>query len=184
MRIGDFLYFAPDVAFTSIDLSSPTLGEVWEKRVRAYYLVPSAECIEAGHAFAAGLLLTATIDAMARLQFRPERVGRRFKRFLTESLPSFHDPQLAARFYEDFRNGLTHEARIKNGGEFSLSSEGTLNTESGLFRVNPKYLAHEVDEALTTFVAQVIADQRVRSDFAAALREDFSEELSVSDAGR
>lgn len=53
-----------------------------------------------------------------------------------------------------------------------------------MFRVNPKYLAHEVDEALTTFVAQVIADQRVRSDFAAALREDFSEELSVSDAGR
>jgi hypothetical protein len=49
MRIGDFLYFAPDVAFTSLDLSSPTLGEVWEKRVRAYYLVPSSQCIEAGH---------------------------------------------------------------------------------------------------------------------------------------
>lgn len=183
MRIGDFLYFAPNVRFSAVDLSSPSLGDLWGTRIRAYYLAPTFECIEAGHAFAAGLLLTATIDAMSRLQFRRGRVGRRpsgseFKRFIVDSLPSFRDEQIAAKFYDEFRNGLTHEARIKNGGEFSFESQSTVYTESGLLRVNPSYLVQEVDAALTKFVAQATMDPTVRDELASPLREDFAAELA------
>jgi hypothetical protein len=190
MRIGDFLYFAPDVRFTAIDLSSPSLGMLWERRIRAYYLDPASTCIASGYAFAAGLLLTATIDAMSRLQYWRERagqdreVGPEFRRFLTEWLPSFSDSQLAGRFYRDFRNGLTHEARIKDAGEFSLHTEGTIDIESGILRVNPRYLAQEVEAALIRFVSQLTTDETLRSDFAAALRDDFSAELGISGAQR
>jgi hypothetical protein len=127
---------------------------------------------------------------MSRLQYWGERageereVGPEFRRFPTEWLPSFRDNQLAARFYRDFRNGLTHEARIKDAGEFSLHTEGTINIESGIFRVNPKHLAQEVEAALIRFVSQLTMDETLRNNFAAALRDDFSTELGISGARR
>ena len=102
-------------------------------------------------------------------------------RFLVAELPSFQDPKVAQRFYDDFRNGLTHEARIKNGGEFSWEHQSTINQQVGIFSVNPKYLAEEVRDALTRFVALVVADNAVRYHFAAALKEDFSDELAFAD---
>ncbi len=43
-----------------------------------------------------------------------------------DGLTSFASDELAARFYDDFRNGLVHEAKIKQGGQFSLELQSTV----------------------------------------------------------
>lgn len=117
---GDILYFAPGIRFNQIDLNGPTLPEQFNCRITGYYIKPAEECCERGQAFAAGVLLVSCIDALARFKFKTNDVGKRFKDFVQQELPSFSNKELAKRFYEDFRNGLIHESRIKLGGQFSL----------------------------------------------------------------
>jgi hypothetical protein len=102
--------------------------------MNGFYLEPAARCAADRHAFAAGVLLVTCIDALARMRFNNPKVGDRIKRFAREELRSFSASGLATRFYEDFRNGLVHEARIKNGGQFSLDIGSTVERVSGRMR--------------------------------------------------
>lgn len=131
-----------------------------------------------GHAFAAGVLLVSCIDALARLRFGGS-VGHRFRQFARDELSSFASDGLAARFYDEFRNGLVHEARIKQGGQFSLELQGTVQELDGVLLVNPVYLAREIHEALTRYVELVSREGGERARLAARLRSDFAMELSI-----
>jgi len=92
------------------------------------------------------VLLTAAIDAMARLHYRQartseRRVGAELRRLLASELPSFANAAVAAKFYDDFRCGLAHEARVTNGSEFSFDHPCTLLYHDGVLSVNPAHLA-------------------------------------------
>ena len=157
MRIGDLLYFAPGIRFDEVDLDGPELPSQFRHRIAGFYLAPADECINWGHAFAAGVLLVSSIDALARLRF-PDGVGTGFRRFAREELKSFANDGLAQRFYDEFRNGLAHEARLKNGAQFSLETGATVALLDGLLLINPKYLAREVRTALDSYVALLRQD--------------------------
>jgi hypothetical protein len=178
MRIGDYLYFAPGVRFSQLDLSGPGIAEQYEARIRGFYLDPAYELACARHAFASGLLLVACIDALAGLRYKCG-MGQRFKQWLKEELAGcFTDDDARESFYEDFRNGLVHEARIKKGGEFSLEQGTTVTACGGSPRINPLHLWKEVSAALSAYVKTLREDEAERTKFVANLRSTFEQELT------
>ena len=174
MRIREHLYFAPGIKFSNIDTTGTTIAEQVCSRIQGFYLQPVHLLIEGGHAFAAGVMLVVAIDALARLETGNARVGDRFRYWCTAHLPSCTDTTISKRFYEAFRNGLVHEARIKDGGEFSLEIERTFKEIGKILSCNPKYLLGEVETALSAYrialeedVAQLEAVRgRILNDFA------------------
>ena len=121
------------------------------------------------------------ILALARLRFGGG-VGARFQKFVGEELRSFSGGGVAQRFYDDFRNGLVHEARLKKGGQFSLKTKTTVEELGGLLLINPVYLAQEVRAALGSYVTLLGHDNSERERPAEALRQDHSDDFRVAQA--
>jgi hypothetical protein len=178
MRIGDILYFAPGIRFEDIDLRSPDLPRQYRERITGFYIDPAEQCADSGHAFAAGVLLVSAIDALARLRSR-DGVGDRFKKFAREKLPSFADENLAQRFYEDFRNGLVHEARLKNGAQFTLEFEPTVAIANDIMLINPRLLAAEVRAALNAYVTLLASDEGELKKLAETLAQDHASDFAA-----
>ncbi len=179
MRIGDLLYFAPGIRFDQVDLVGPELPSQFRHRITGFYIDPAEACANLGHAFAAGVLLVSAIDALARIRFRGG-VGARFRRFAREELQSFPDDDLAERFYDEFRNGLVHEARLKNGGQFSLGVAETVVLLGGLLLINPRCLADEVRTALDSYIALLQHDAGELGKLATRLKQDLAEDLRAA----
>ncbi len=190
MRKGDDLFFAPGVRSSEVDLVSPGLAEQYRARIDGFYLAPARLCIERDYAFAAGLLLVSTIDFMAGLQhsaagLADRSVGADFRRFAREELQSFHTGELAQRLYDEFRNGLSHEARIKNAGEFSFDWPQTVRLVGGRLCVNPEWLLREIEAAPDRQIAELSRDDEKREKAAERLRTLFTKEFGiVQDARR
>jgi len=180
MKIDDLLYFAPGVRFDQVDLNSPKLPEWFRRRVEGFYVRPAKECAHNGHAFAAGVLLVSCIDALSRLRFGPG-VGERFVRFVREELKSFAYGNHAERFYQDFRNGLVHEARIKEGGQFSLEVGTTVQESDGLILVNPDMLAGELESALESYINLLQTDPKEVRKLVESLKRDLAKDFQFAE---
>ena len=92
---------------------------------------------------------------------------------------SFSKGGLATRFYEDFRNGLVHEARIKNGGQFSLEIGSTVEQLRGVLLINPARLGVEVRSAINGYAALLERDAAARQRLARALARDHARDFAV-----
>lgn len=176
VNIADILYFAPGIRFVDIDLNGLGLPDQFKTRILGFYVSPAEECAQHHHAFAAGVLLVTCIDALARLKYGG-KVGDRFREFASEQLQSFSQVGLDQRFYDDFRNGLVHEARLKRGAQFSLETGTTVTQFNEILVVNPKYLATEVRTALESYVAVLKRDGAERQKLADMLKQDLEEDL-------
>ena len=189
MRKGDDLYFAPDVLFTEVNLGDISFVNHLRKRIDGYYFAPTRLCIAQGHAFGAGVLLVSTIDFLAGLhrsadELSDRPVGRDFRGFVRSQLPSFRSQDLAQRLWDDFRNGLTHEARIKNAGEFSFDRKQTVCLAGGRLCINPHHLLEEVEAALQRSMDTLVSDEAQRQDAAARLRTLFTVEFWIVQRAR
>lgn len=128
MRERDTLYFSPHYQFFAIDFNDPKkLVDVFADRVYGFYLNPAKLLSENSDGFACGLLCIATIDFLSRITYPTEKVGDRMERWLRSNIKEFNTGDCARRFYEDFRNGLVHEGRIKPFGEFSFAANANDN---------------------------------------------------------
>jgi hypothetical protein len=179
MNIRDILYFAPEIKFSDVDLNGPGLPLQFKRRMAGFYIEPAEECTRHGYAFAAGTLLVSCIDALAGLKFG-DGVTRRFSKFAREELLSFPRRDMAKRFYEEFRNGLVHQATLKEGAQFSLDTRRTLTQLDEMLVVNPQYLAEEVSSALDSYVDLLRRDNAERKKLAERLREDLSKDFRVA----
>ena len=177
MRDGDILYFAPKIRFREVHLNGSGLPNQYHERIIGFYVYPAEECAARGQAFASGVLLVNCIDALARLR-HGGGVGERFRWFACEELKSFSTP-LADRLYEDFRNGLIHEARVKNGGQFSLAIGSTVEERAGLMLINPKRLAVEVRASLAAYTNLLNRDDAARRRLSCILARDFAKEFAA-----
>ena len=179
MREGDNLYFAPEILFGEVDLNGSGLPKQYRARIIGFYVYPAEECADRGQAFASGVLLVSCIDALARVRYDGYS-GERFRRFASEELRSF-SPPLADRLYEDFRNGLVHEALVKNGGQFSLDIESTVEErDGGLMLINPKQLAVEVRASVDEYTDLLNHDDAARRGLSCTLAHDFAKEFAAS----
>lgn len=172
MRIEDHLYFAPHIRFDEVDFGGADLPLQLAARLQGFYLEPARQCAGAGHAFAAGILVLACIDALARFQTGDEVVSRRFKGFVRANLPSFAAEGLADHLYDDFRNGLIHEGRIKSGAQFSLEFADTVTSIGEILIVNPARLAEEVRGALGRYIEHLEKNDGARQGLSEALMCD------------
>lgn len=161
MRILDHIYFAPNVRFSQLSLDRDLLLPQFYARIDGYYLFPARALAEQGHAFASGLVLVSCMDALARIESGSAgEVRERFLSWVTQHLPSFSDENLAKGLYDDFRNGVVHESRVKNGSQFSLEFSATVSKLGEILVVNPRLLTLEVEEALRDFIKRA-TDQLV-----------------------
>jgi hypothetical protein len=178
MRIEDVLFFAPGIPFYSVDPSSTALISQFGARIEGYYLAPALKLADSDEAFPAGVLLASGVDALARYDPRCTSAATRYTDWLASEIPSFSDPQNAKRFYDDFRCGLIHEARIKNGCEFSSAFEETLHLEDGAMVVNPASFYSEVVAALARFSAYLRANDESFITFATRIQSDFQHDFA------
>ena len=172
-----------DIRFDQVDLQGgDALPAQYQQRMAGFYIEPAVVCADLGHAFAAGVLLVTCIDGMARLRYGDGVVRHRFIRLAQEELVSFQGDALAERFYEDFRNGLVHEGRVKNGGQFSLEVDETVKELQGLLLINPARLAVEVREALYQYITLLATDQAQRQALADGLSRDHTRDFIMAKA--
>jgi len=122
--------------------------------------------LDRDHDFAAGVLLVSALDALARLLTGISGVGERFTSAAEEIGV---DPLSSQQFYDFYRNGLLHEARIKLGACFDQDATGLLQKINREILVNPcvllkavRALSYELVEDVTRF--QVNALPILRND--------------------
>lgn len=184
---GGKLWFAPSlpdstpgISFPEIDLSGKQLPQQFAQRIRGYYIAPAVNAATAGYTFASGLILVSSIDALAEIQSGSQGVKSRFCKWTAAELKSFEDPDVNKRFYEDFRDGLVHNARVKRGSQFSLDQNATVVYERSILSINPLLLADEVNDALSRFVTKLENNEPLRDLFVKRIRSEFKDELSFS----
>lgn len=187
MRIADVLFFAPGIKFSDLDFEhSELIIEAFQRRVEGFYLAPACHLIDKNEAFACGLICSATIDLIARYSLpKVKKVGCRICIWLRNNIPDFNRAEtgyaaLAERFYEDFRNGLVHEGRIKNLGQFSFDYSTLITFVDGAMIINPKFLLKSINCAFNKIYQTLKTDKKQSKIFISQLKEDFKEEIAAT----
>jgi len=189
------LYYSPSCKFEdlkkAIDNGDKDIIIMFKERVKELYLEPARLLIEhakedrnMGFVFSAGLICVSVIDFLGRFYMGcPEKdVGSRFICWLLSYMRPPFNGYLAKRFYEDFRNGLVHECRIKNGGEFSLNKGETIKGEvddNGVryLVVNPEKLLKKLADGFKNYLDDLQQDEDMFRQFVECLKKDFKEDF-------
>ena len=186
MRIKDVLYFTPKIKFSALCFENiGSIIEAFRQRVDGFYLNPARYLVEQGEAFACGLICSATIDLIARYSLpKVKKVSCRICIWLQDNIPDFNTTEsrrtaLAERFYDDFRNGLVHEGRIKNLGQFSFDYNGLICMIDGAMIINPKILLQHITYALNIYCDTIKLIDKESQILIKQLKEDFEEEIAA-----
>jgi hypothetical protein len=206
MKVDNKIYFAPGLEFRSVDWDDHhALVEHFKARVYAYYIIPAQRMSEwlqnadddpsilLGIAFGSGVICCTTIDFLARIEFNTNAVGNRYtvwlKKYVSEMddpNPDNHQQTKAYRFYDEFRNGLVHEGRIKNAGQFSLDPY-TFDPSSQIFVfvdgamvVHPFNLLSTIETGLHQFCNELHGEPAKLTAFALNLRDIFQTDIHYS----
>lgn len=183
-QIDGTFFFAPGIPFSVVDTETEEIVDQFRKRIDGFYLEPAAQLCKRGNAFAAGVLLVSCVDALSRYDPRvpPEKTTKNTERFtwwVKSSLPSFEHSTLALRFYQEFRCGLVHEARIKKGSAFTDANTGhTIWAHGEFLFVNPSRLLHELAGALDAFCNHLHHSASALGWFQVELAADFNADLA------
>lgn len=89
----------------------------------------------------------------------------------------FTSRTLADRFYNEFRNGLIHEGRIKDAGQFSYDFPEIIKVEEGVMIVNPDKLICKINTVLDNYIMQLKESESFFLKFKESLRNDFIKEI-------
>lgn len=187
MKVGDILYFSPNYKFNQIDWDNKEeLIKAFKDRVDGFYLNPADDLNKKEYGFVAGLVCVTTIDFIARISVGG-KVGYRFKKWLCKNIPHFNkkDPNnsnktLAKRFYDEFRNGLVHEGRIKDCGQFSYEFKDTISVNDGVMLINPEILLKDIKKAFEEYIREVKENQEAFGKLKEALKRDFQGDVDYS----
>jgi len=188
MKIGDKLYFSPKYKFTQLDWDNKKeLIEAFKDRVKGFYLNPAKKLNEAKYSFAAGILCITAIDFLARIETGLDRIGKRFEKWLKDNIEEFdkQDPDcqsrtLAYRFYDEFRNGLVHEGRIKNAGQFSCEIKELVEVTESVMIVNPEKLLQAIEKTFDKYIGMLEKEGSIFQIFKCALIIDFQRDVEYA----
>lgn len=185
MRIQDVVHFSPNFRVLDIDLDNEIhIIESFNDRIVSYYFQPARllNQHEQNHhlAFASGTITVTAIEAITKL-FWNGRVGDRFRRFAYQ-LPGLRGDDafktlFSIKFYDDFRNGLVHEGRIKESGQFSFDYPFLQTIEAGALVINPAYLLQNVEELYNHILNSIRGDATAKAQFIINFKEAFEVEI-------
>ena len=194
------LYYSPSCKFEDLkrlidNKEERGLLKCFEERVEELYLKPAYVLIEEannkksdnssmGLVFSAGLICVSAIDFLGRFYFGcpKDEVECRFVGWLLKYMSPPFNALLAKKIYKDFRNGLVHECRIKNGGEFSLNEGETIREEvddNGVryLVVNPEKLLKKLDDGFKNYLDDLQQDENMLCQLIECLEKDFNEDF-------
>ena len=188
MRIEEVIYFSPCHKMESLDFSNrEMIIDAFAERIKAFYFNPihllnnqnniNFNENTVGYAFAAGNILFALVDAIAKYSSLKKTVGERIKEWLELNINGV-DASIAKKLYDNYRNGLIHEARVKNNGQFSYEISYSVFSVSGIMVVNPIIFLSEVEEAFSNFIVQLQTDDDLFKIFHQRLKADFEAEAN------
>lgn len=174
------IYFSPHYKFKDIDWNNKDrLIDAFEDRVLGFYLNP-AETLNSNkeNCFAAGLSCIAAIDFLARITL-DENSGR-IQGWLRENVADFHDNNARDIFYKYFRNGLVHEGRIKNCGQFTYDISGTAHFDRNVMLVNPRNLLNDIKLSFRAYLGDLKCNEEKFEKFKKQLISDFKKEIELT----
>jgi len=186
MRVDKRLFFAPGIEFKELkweDIDSLTYA--FSQRIEGFYLEPTRILLDSGQAFGSGVLCATIIDFLAAFsENTTANVGQRYERWLKQNMGEFNQPNpddkstsLAKRFYDEFRNGLVHEGRIKNAGQFSFENEQMIVFANDAMIIHPVFLFNSTVQAYGTYIQSINQDEFSRQKFRCTLIDWFSEDM-------
>jgi hypothetical protein len=181
MRAGDVLLFSPDYELSRLITAEPTeIADQLERRVEGFYLGPADLLNRRSHSFAAGVLCFGAVDAIARYEVASGYSSDRFKRWISK-LPDFRElpDEDLDRVYDDFRDGLLHEGRIRRAGQFTYKISEAVHVENGVALINPRVLVGQIRAALKHYVEETKSDRKKSQLLARAIMEDFDEHFKL-----
>lgn len=181
MRIGGELYFSQKFKFVDLDLNDKEgLLEAFKDRVEGFYLRPAKLLNKEKNGFACGLICLSAIDFLSRIRYKERnRVGMRNKKWITEYLGI---PDIGAKqIYEQFRNGLVHEGRVKELGQFWYKSPKLTWIEkeqkSNVMLINPDKLLASLEKGFSRYLIELKEDNQKFELFRKIFVEDFGDEI-------
>ncbi len=185
MRINEILHFSPKYKYSELDWDNKqNLIETFIDRVEGYYIQPAELLNQDKKGFAIGVLCIATIDFLAKFLHTG---ANRMKKWLKKNIKAFNeiDPNLksrtlADRFYDEFRNGLIHEGRIKNVGQFSYDFPEIIKVEKHVMIVNPEMLLSDLKTIIENYINRIKDSESEFLRFKECLIKDFTKEIDYA----
>lgn len=185
MKIEDILYFSPKYKFSELKWDDKGyLLNAFKDRVNGFYLDPAKKLNKDKSGFATGVMCVTTIDFLSRIDIGTDKVGKRIAEWLMANIEEFKeaDPDargqtLATRFYDEFRNGLVHEGRIKNAGQFSYNLKELVKIVKSVMVVNPEFLLNSIDTSFKKYIDKIEKDKCAFQNFKCALLRDFRKDV-------
>lgn len=181
MKLEDGLYFSPNYAFKEIKWNDKEkLITAFEDRIRGFYLEPIKLLLGKENAFGAGVICITTIDCLAKFEYKSKERDNRIEQWFRENT-KFNSKDYSKIFYKNFRCGLVHEGRIKEGSYFWIDENITIVKEEGIMAINPKYLYDEIINYLKKYIDKLQKNEEKEfENFKFILDEDFKEEIKCT----
>ncbi|MGC4102332.1 hypothetical protein [Ferruginibacter sp.] len=181
MRIDDVLYFSPQVKVIDLEMNNKEqILHGFKDRIFSYYLDAANQLNHLGYAFASGVILMSAIDAIANYSIGGKNHIKDFIR-QSPSLDNFSEDQkkaLVKAFDDYFRNGLVHEGRVKNGGQFSYEYP-FLYFDNGFLIINPRLLHSEVVTYFENYIKLISKDEGAYAVFYQKFSRQFKPEIDA-----
>lgn len=186
MRIEDGIYFSPNLKYSDVNYNQPeALIGAFRDRIKQYYIEPIKKLNADNDAFAAGLICVTTIDLLSRLKNDIDEVRKRYVSWLVLEIPDFDLPVLrnqtvkvADLFYKQFRNGLVHEGRIKEGGQFSYLFGDLITMEENFLVINPRHLVEKIEISFDKYILDVKSKPEELKEFIKMIKRDYGADIA------
>ena len=185
MRDKDGIFFSPNYRFLNIKWNNrENLIAAFYDRIIGFYFNPAEQLNKNEHAFASGIICLSLIDLFSKLQNDNSSVRRRYVPWLESNIDEFNSinpdnpsETLAKRFYDEFRNCLIHECRIKNAGQFSYLYPRIIHlmidSERLIMVVNPKLLLSSLKLSFEEYINSIRESQIESQKFEEIMKENF-----------
>lgn len=177
--IDGVLQFAPGIPFHVLDFRSGVLANQFEARIEGFYISPALSLAKNRFDFAAGLLAVCAADALGGIFTGASGTRGRMISFF-QTIPGLDERNFAALFCDDFRNGLVHEARVKNGGKFSTNYRDAAVPFGDSLEVNPYELALSVRKTLQKQCALARKNTADLKALGAAIKRHFADDIKAT----
>ena len=180
MNIDNEIYFAEGIKSSEIDFDNRHgLINAFYKRIVGYYIQPARMLVESQYAFSAGVIVSALIDAIATYSILK---GDNIKELIKDlAFPRGIDAEaidrFAKEFDDNFRNGLIHEGRIKNGGQFAFRGGALFSYESEFLIIDPRVLLKIVHDYFEQYIEKLLSSDPHYFVFHSKIKRQFEAEI-------
>jgi hypothetical protein len=182
MRVKDVIHFSPNYPIQKIEFDNKEiLIDAFKDRIQSYYINAADVLNKSNHAFAAGAILLTAIDAISYFT-EVGAVSTRIKNFCYQ-IPEIaaktteYQNEFANRVNDEFRNGLIHEGRIKNGSQFSYDYPFLEIISDDCLVMNPEYFQKEVEAYFNLALQKVSTNQSNYLLFRQRFKQTFEAEI-------